>query len=115
MLCKQSSASTQPQLTMARTVAALSLGVLLLLFATPSSPGGSGIITGAAAARLPQQQVERHRAANAAPWFCHGLDCPPYTLVKQISNDVEVRQYDGGECECVRRGCTSCMPVVGVR
>lgn len=62
------------------------LGLVLLLVAVATST--------AAAARLPD--LERHRAADAAPWFCHGLDCPSYTVVKQISNDVEVRQYDAG-------------------
>lgn len=30
------------------------------------------------------------------PWFCHGLDCPDYTVVETTS-DYEVRQYSAGK------------------
>lgn len=30
----------------------------------------------------------------AAPSFCKGLECPRYTLVKKISDDIELRRYE---------------------
>lgn len=32
-----------------------------------------------------------------APWFCHGLDCPSYT-VKKTTDDYELRAYHSGAC-----------------
>ena len=31
-----------------------------------------------------------------APDFCHGLECPPFKLLKNTSN-YQLRQYEGGE------------------
>eukprot|EP00775_Hariotina_reticulata_P004837 gene4837-5084_t len=34
----------------------------------------------------------------AAPWFCHELDCPQFTVVKNITDiGVELRHYDAGK------------------
>lgn len=30
-----------------------------------------------------------------APDFCHGLECPPFKLLKNTSN-YQLRQYEGG-------------------
>lgn len=32
---------------------------------------------------------------HKAPWFCHGLDCPHYTVTK-TTDDYELRAYDAG-------------------
>lgn len=37
------------------------------------------------------------QTAWKAPWFCHGLDCPRYRVSRNISNKVELREYDAGE------------------
>ena len=38
--------------------------------------------------------LEKHH--HEKPWFCHGLDCPEYTVVEK--NDAyEVREYEEGK------------------
>jgi hypothetical protein len=33
----------------------------------------------------------------AAPWFCHELDCPRFTIVKNLTEfGVELRRYEAG-------------------
>lgn len=34
--------------------------------------------------------------SDPAPWFCHNLDCPPYTVV-ETTDDYEVRKYEAGQ------------------
>jgi hypothetical protein len=40
---------------------------------------------------LPSQEPQ-----GDAPWFCHDLDCPEYTVVNK-TDDYEVREYKGGQ------------------
>lgn len=34
-------------------------------------------------------------AVNDAPDFCHGLECPPFKLLKNTSQ-YQLREYEGG-------------------
>lgn len=36
-------------------------------------------------------------ANDESPWFCHDLDCPKFTVVKNITDDVQLRRYAAGE------------------
>jgi hypothetical protein len=35
-------------------------------------------------------------AGWTAPAFCKGLDCPKFTVVKQLGDGVELRRYEPG-------------------
>jgi hypothetical protein len=38
------------------------------------------------------------RSDDDAPWFCHGLDCPRYTVGRAWPDDqLELRAYDEGQ------------------
>lgn len=64
----------------------LLLGLLALL----------GLLQGAACARTSLPAQPSLQVAGAAPWFCHDLDCPPFTVVNS-TQDFEVRYYEKGE------------------
>jgi hypothetical protein len=75
---------------------------VLVLSATPT-------LQAAARGAVPQHQLE----AKTAPWFCHDLDCPPYEVIRQLSEDVEVRTYQAGEVVgrlTPNRQQPACMP-----
>lgn len=36
-------------------------------------------------------------ANDESPWFCHDLDCPKFTVVKNITDDVQLRRYAAGK------------------
>lgn len=38
-----------------------------------------------------------HGVGNSEPWFCHGLDCPRFSVV-DVKDAYEVREYE--ECGC---------------
>jgi hypothetical protein len=41
-------------------------------------------------------------SAPQAPPFCKGLECPKYTVLKKVGNDIELRRYE--PCEWPRAG-----------
>ncbi|EFN55172.1 hypothetical protein CHLNCDRAFT_57955 [Chlorella variabilis] len=55
--------------------------------ARAARPAASAALTAGAAAGLP--------VGAPAPWFCHNLDCPKFTVVN-TTDDYEVRYYEAG-------------------
>jgi hypothetical protein len=51
----------------------------------------------AASAALAARPASHTPANDDSPWFCHDLDCPKFTLVKNITDDVQLRKYAAGE------------------
>lgn len=48
-------------------------------------------VAGAAAATPPAPGAAR---ADAKPWFCHDLECPAFTTVRNVSAEVQQRTYE---------------------
>eukprot|EP00882_Tetradesmus_deserticola_P006489 GHRQ01006828.1.p1 GENE.GHRQ01006828.1~~GHRQ01006828.1.p1 ORF type:complete len:232 (+),score=99.18 GHRQ01006828.1:32-727(+) len=51
----------------------------------------------AASAASAARPASHTPAVVESPWFCHDLDCPTFTLVKNITDDVQLRQYAAGK------------------
>lgn len=51
----------------------------------------------AASAALAARPASHTPANDDSPWFCHDLDCPKFTLVKNITDDVQLRKYAAGK------------------
>lgn len=63
--------------------------LLLLAVSAAVAPAASARSVGSGAAALLQAQDA------AAPWFCHNLDCPSYTVI-DTADDFETRSYPAG-------------------
>jgi hypothetical protein len=62
----------------------------------------------AASAALAARPASHTPANDDSPWFCHDLDCPKFTLVKNITDDVQLRKYAAGEMpRCHLYACAS--------
>jgi hypothetical protein len=68
----------------------------------------------AASAALAARPAHHTPANEESPWFCHDLDCPKFTVVKNITDDVQLRKYAAGTgpgCHVQLRSCMqhACM------
>ena len=55
-----------------------------------------GAVTLASAGRLISSNDLGLPVVDDAPDFCHGLECPPFKLLKNTSQ-YQLREYEGGE------------------
>ena len=76
----------------------LLLLALALLGLTPGARAAQAAAAGAA--------LQLGKAGWVAPWFCHGIDCPPFTVIN-TTEAYEVRYYEKGAGSGLARGAAA--------
>lgn len=93
---------------MARIQPSAALLLLLACLATTTTASAAKLRGSTAAIAAAVAVLWRDQPSSSlrddAPWFCHDLDCPTYSVERVVEGDIELRSYDAGGC-CAGTTC----------